>query len=61
MYKYCIFYDLVLKSDFLPPGNRKKNKGRFRLMKKYTPVTAVMSAWHYCLHSGMSCYISEII
>jgi hypothetical protein len=61
MDKYCIFCNFVFKSDFPPPGNRKKNKGRFRLIKEYTPVTAVMTAWQYCLHSGMSYYISEII
>jgi hypothetical protein len=44
MDKYCIFCNLVFKSDFPPAGNRKKNKGRFRLTKKYTPVTAIMTA-----------------
>jgi hypothetical protein len=57
MDKYYIFCNLVFRSDFPPPGNRKKNKARFRMMKKYTPLTARQ----YCLHSGMNCYISEII
>jgi len=61
MDKYCIFCNLVSKSDFPPPGSRNKNKGRFGLIKKYTPVTAVMTTWQYCLCRGMSCYISEIV
>lgn len=61
MDKYCIFCNLVFKSDFPPAGNRKKNKGRFRLTKKYTPVTAIMTAWQCCLQKGMSCCISGIV
>lgn len=40
--KYCVFCNVVFKSDFPPPANKQKNKGWFRLMKKCTSVAAMM-------------------